>query len=308
MLIFPAYQTLLTRPAVASSDTANFITTDLKLHYDFSNTSCWNRNNSSNAADYTVNNLIDSYNDAFFRVRTNNTFQYGSDSDVINYDTDGGGCLFMDPSEYSYNDAAVLAVPGSWSGESSSTDEYYNLPTETSSHNLMDGLDDDGPFTFEIWYRAYTDSTSSGVVSSRLTDFLTENTSGSEVKLGLRLYGKHPVPIFTRKAWQSFGNSAKLQLIPGSLATGAGWSDWTHHVITRDDSNNFNLYIQNAQAGSAITATHDFDSLKVIGIGAVLSSNTTPIRIGLVRFYKGKGLTSSEVTTNWNAQKSRFGH
>ena len=61
MLIFPTYQTLLTRPVVASSDTANFITTDLKLHYDFSNTSCWNRNNSSNAADYTVNNLIDSY-------------------------------------------------------------------------------------------------------------------------------------------------------------------------------------------------------------------------------------------------------
>ena len=31
-------------------------------------------------------------------------------------------------------------------------------------------------------------------------------------------------------------------------------------------------------------------------------------RLGIYRAYKGKALTSSEVTTNWNDQKSRFGH
>ena len=307
MLIFPTYQTLLTRPVVASSDTANFITTDLKLHYDFSNTSCWNRNNSSNAADYTVNNLIDSYNDAFFRVRTSNTFQYGSDSDVINYNTDGGGCLYMDPSEYSVTDETILIVPGSWSGESSSSDEYYNLPTETSSHNLMDGLDDDGPFTFEIWYRVYIPS-STGVTIGRLYDFLTENTSGSQVKLSQQLFTTHPFWLLARKARQDVQYSNWLTDIPGAPATGTGWSDWVHSVLTRDDSNNFKLYMNNTQRGPTITATHNFDSLKVIGIGWVPNAQTSPMRIGIVRFYKGKALTSSEITTNWDAQKERFGH
>ena len=33
-----------------------------------------------------------------------------------------------------------------------------------------------------------------------------------------------------------------------------------------------------------------------------------PMRLGIFRFYRGKALTASEVTENWNAQKSRFGY
>ena len=38
------------------------------------------------------------------------------------------------------------------------------------------------------------------------------------------------------------------------------------------------------------------------------STSTPPTRRGIIRFYRGKALTASEVTQNWDAQKSRFGH
>ena len=89
MLIFPTYQTMLAKAAANSSGGggSSIIDTDLYVHYDFSDTNCWNRNNSTNAADYTVNNLANDYNDAVFRSRTgtSNAYRNASDSPCIDF-------------------------------------------------------------------------------------------------------------------------------------------------------------------------------------------------------------------------------
>ena len=283
----------------------SFITTDLKVHYDFSNTSCWNRNNSSNAADYTVNNLIDDYNDAVFRVRTSNTFQYGSDSDVIDYDTDGGGCWEMDASEYSYADAAILIIPGTFSGTNSYT-YTYNLPTETSSHNLFNGLGEDEPWTFEIWFKLYVDASNGRYAYP--WNINTIDTGGNTLSFRSIAYGlSFPSPFFRNKIRQYVGNNQIFTSTPSAPTSGAAWTDWIHAVITRDDSNTFKWYLNNSIV-STVTATYDFANLKFLGLGYVGSTDQMSTRTGIVRFYKGKHFSSTDVTTNWNAQKSRFGH
>lgn len=312
MLIFPTYQTLLTKPVATGGDGDgdggsggdSFITTDLKVHYDFSNTSCWSRNNSSNAADYTVHNLIDDYNDAFFRVRTNNSFQYGSDSDVIDYDSDGGGCWVMDPTEYWYQDAAVLVIPGTFSG-TNALQNTHNLPTETSSHNLFNGVGE-GEWTFETWTRFYVNSSNARVTYP--WSISTTNTGGNTIGFNCIIYGLNFPFWFLRNKVRHFIHTTQTMInLPTAVSSGAAWTDWLHIVLTRDDSNTFKLYFQNSNVYT-LTQTHNLANLRFLMLNQVGDANQMPTRTGIFRFYKGKHFSSTDVTTNWNAQKSRFGH
>ena len=75
---------------------SSIINTDLYIHYDFSDTNCWNRQSGTNTNDYTVHNLANDYNDGLFRSRTGTSDAYrnASDSPVIDFNSsDGGGCL-----------------------------------------------------------------------------------------------------------------------------------------------------------------------------------------------------------------------
>ena len=238
----------------------SFITTDLKVHYDFSNTSCWNRNNSSNAADYTVHNLIDDYNDAFFRVRTSNTFQYGSDSDVIDYDSDGGGCWVMDPSEYSSQDSAALVIPGTFSGTNASA-YTYNLPTETSSHNLFNGVGE-GEWTFEIWIRFYVDDSNGRYAYP--WNINTSDTGSNTISFRGVLYGLTFPVNFLKNKLRNYINTTQTFLdLPTAVTSGAAWTDWLHIVLTRDDSNTFKLYFQNSNVYTR-TQTHNLSNLRFL--------------------------------------------
>ena len=53
---------------------------------------------------------------------------------------------------------------------------------------------------------------------------------------------------------------------------------------------------------------NNLDYLKYGRLFVIINGDRPEGRLGIFRFYQGKSLTSSEVTTNWNAQKSRFGH
>ena len=122
---------------------SSIVDTDLYVHYDFSDTDCWNRNNSANAADYTVNNLANDYNDAIFRSRTgaSDAYRDASDSPVLNFESsDGGGCLDVNPNnnEADEDDCALL-IPGSSTNTTSPGYFTYNASTvsSTDSNNLF---------------------------------------------------------------------------------------------------------------------------------------------------------------------------
>ena len=118
-----------------------FVRDDLFVHYDFGNISCWNRTNGTNAADYTVYNLANSYNNALFRCQSGLVdgiwaYQHDSGSDAIIFDSsDGGGCVEFDTSEIDgVSDKFALVIPGSES-DTSQYFPHYNLTTQTGSNN-----------------------------------------------------------------------------------------------------------------------------------------------------------------------------
>ena len=319
MLVFPSYQVLF-----AKETTKSFVTTDLKVHYDFSNTDTWNRNKSSNAADYTVNNLVDDYNDAVFRHRTGTAplnqnignYSSSSDSNMISFDSsDGGGCLKIVPSDGTSNvEWVAILIPGSWS-HGSGYAVNYNISGESSSssNNLLNGVGTGG-FTYEIWRRFYIDLT-----DEYYQRFLYTQDNINSYKGGW-LYGPayNPVPSYQDKMRVGYRSGGSWQQILGVPYSGyppssSGWTPWLHIVATRTSTsaNGFNFYVNNSLISSG-TNSNNYTYSKYVHFGDFTKwptpdNNQQEAKLGLIRYYK-KGLTSSEVTQNWKAQKARFGH
>ena len=289
---------------------SSIVTTDLRVHYDFSNTSCWTGNNSSNAADYTVNNLANDYTDALFRSRTgsSNTFQHDSSSPVIDFiSSDGGGCLEYDGSRLTDDDDRCgLFIAGSVTTTDTSNTRY-NMPTVTGTNNLFNGIGT-GSFTYELWIKLdfnnnktwnalswWGDSTKYGFAT-----YMFGNSASSNA-------GK--ILLFTKDN----SGTSQYKYVDFSGSSNSGFSDWNHLVYSKSSAStdNAKIYVNNS-LDDTFANDQSLSELKYANLpyawGGSSTGNYPPHRYGIFRFYKGKALTSSEVTTNWNAQKSRFGH
>jgi len=305
----------------SSGNTFNGVTTNLEVHYDFSRTDCWNRNQSTNAADYTVNNLAKDYADALFRDRSTGAFEHGSASSCWSFNSsEGGGCLQTVPSNHTdnVNDDAALVIPGA--STSTSDDSFlHDMPTvsSTSSQNLMNGIGT-GAFTIEMWVQFYVNHSNSG--AARKNFFIKGVHAGTSIESyhSFRFYdANYSVSVlrgdlrWLERNGTSGNHSARafVETLPGAPGSGAGWSDWLHIVFSRESgsSDNVKLYCNNSLETTE-TNTNNWDYNSYVKVLEVENSIDPPRRHGIFRFYKGKALTSSEVTTNWNAQKSRFGH
>ena len=319
MLIFPTYQTLLTKPAATSSSSSSSsfggVTTDLDVHYDFSDTSCWNRNKSSNAADYTVNNLAGDHNDGLFRRKVSGTtYTNTSDIDTIDFDSDADGCIEVKSSNYSgSSETTVLLIPGHETSTSTSA-LNYNAPTITDSNNLLNiGT---GAYTIEYWIKFYLDNSNHGSVA--FFKFYNKTTSNSNSDIIMLTYDLNWVSHSIRgdlilKPHHTTTTriiDAPSESFPGQPSSGAGWTDWMHIVVSKESgtsSGNLKAYVNNTLELTT-TGSKNYDYMRYGRILAVYNSSSPDYRIGIFRFYQDKALTSSEVTTNWNDQKSRFGH
>ncbi len=299
-----------------------FIRDDLFIYYDLGNISCWNRQNGTNAADYTVYNLANNHNNALFRCQSaivsgSAAYEHGSGSDAIEFDsTDGGGCFKSDPSEISSDsDKYFLILPGFFSGDNKQLPNY-NLTTEelnTGDNNII-GSDTanqgigTGAFTFEIWVKYYLNTITYSAATHTINGF---DTSNSSVILGSFLWGG---------GWSNFNSAIERQFMINdalnfypngitSSTTSAQWTNWNHLVISRanGNTNGTTVYLNNESKGTT-TISADLETAQYSIITGSTYSTEIPQKLGIFRFYKGKALTSSEVTHNWNAQKSRFGH
>ena len=327
MLIFPTYQTLLAKPVVATGgddSDSGIVSTDLFVHYDFSNTDSWNQTTGTDTEDYTVYNLAHNHNNALIRSRTGSglTYQNDSSSTAISYESsDGGGCIEIDPSVLTgwptfITQRMVIYIPGSQSIS------YWGSPptvSETSSDNLFYGIGT-GPFTFETWVRYYIDDSYTGGYDHRLIYEMKtkrdDETTGFAAKCNyyLRLTGAgySNSASHRRKIRTQFQNPYPSILYSSSDAipsTGSGWSDWLHLVYSRNSNSTSDtkLYANNSLILTR-TDNADFSHFLYGTLFDTWKPQNSLSRFGIFRFYRGKALTSSEVTTNWNAQKSRFGH
>ena len=301
-----------------------FIRDDLFIYYDLGNISCWNRQKGTNAADYTVYNLANNHNNALFRCRSDivsgiQAYQHDSGSDAIIFDSsDGGGCVKFDPSEIDSNsDKFALMIPGSVAS-SAKTQPSYNLTTQelnTGDTNII-GSDTanqgigTGAFTFEIWVKYYLNTTTYSAATHLI---FGKDTSSSSSNIGSFIWGG---------GWSAFNLSAypgkqfrindALNFYPSGITsstTTAQWTNWNHLVISRanGNTNGTTVYLNNESKGTT-TISSDLETAYHTSVAVGISSTEIPQKIGVFRFYKGKALSSTEVTQNWTAQKTRFGH
>ena len=85
--------------------------------------------------------------------------------------------------------------------------------------------------------------------------------------------------------------------------------NWYHYVITRNGTT-LTMYLNNSVVASG-TVSFDFNNTThVPTIGAYTHSDNHNLdgKISIVRVYKGKGFSSSDVTQNFDAVKSRYGY
>ena len=297
----------------------NFINTDLFVHYDFGNISSWNRQNGTNTADYTVYNLANTHNNGLFRclsaiVDGTTAFEHGSGSDAIEFDSsDGGGCVKFDPSEISVDsDKFYIVIPGS----ESATSQYfphYNLTTQTGSNNMYNGIGT-GAYTVEYWLKQTTNSTS--FYLGEKTGLVVDDTSGNRRNDNLSYYGS-ALAAFGLPAWPgakfkvSSGNAADVSFYPDgeTTATTSRESNWNHIVTSRasNATNGTTVYLNNVSQGT-ITNSSNLSTMLFGQLFGAINTSDLPRKLGIFRFYKGKALTASEVSHNWNAEKARFGH
>ena len=295
---------------------SSIVDTDLYVHYDFSDTNCWNRQSGTNTDDYTIHNLANDYNDGLLRSRTgaSNSYRDASDSPCIDFNSsDGGGCIEFIPSNNSSDaDDCSIVIPGSISSTNTSAWTYNITPVgSTDTNNLFKGIDN-GAYTIEVWVRYYLDHSAYFLSDSKIVYAFSKNSSNTTAYHIPYVYGPNYSNASRRnKIRVVLGSFSATEQIPisGVPSSGAAWSDWMHFVYSRNSNtaNDTKIYLNNSLEATS-RENHSLDHMYMFSVEEVADSNRIPKRLGIFRFYRGKALTSSEVTTNWNAQKSRFGH
>ena len=171
--------------------------------------------------------------------------------------------------------------------------QYINIGVNS---NLILGTND---FALELWFKP--------VSRAQSYPFLLHNQVGGS--------------SFTTNCWQindRHGNNPTLATFwcynynAGSSAMLASASvisngNWYHLVITRI-GNIFSMYL-NSVLQSTVTSSISVDG----GASTYYGFNTTGAggfngNSSIIKVYKGKGLTSTEVLQNYNATKSRYGY
>ena len=89
-------------------------------------------------------------------------------------------------------------------------------------------------------------------------------------------------------------------------------SSWTHVIVSHDtNTSNVKIYINGTEELDATDSTNWSSYFSgndyILRIGKMSGTHTVG-DISIVRIYKGKALTASEVDDNYNAEKARYGY
>ena len=178
-----------------------------------------------------------------------------------------------------YNDVSYFDLDGS--------NDYVNAG---SNSDFAFGT---GDFTIEMWW--YSDQTQSAVTGLLS---LTNSSASTNWQLGPGYQSDSNQIVFTGSDHQS---SPQIK-----DPTNYSNQVWTNTIVTRT-SGTVKLYTNGANVASISDSSNYSDTgpLKIgINRGNTVYWNG---RISVVRLYKGKGLTASEVAQNFNALRGRYG-
>ena len=259
MLIFPTYQTLLTK-TVTSSSVGSIITDDLVLHVDASDSSSYGGSGT------TWTDLSGEGNHG--TLRNSPTFNAASGSDPAYFNLPGGQT----------NDANVISV-------------YFpsSLESDADDFHAASGKS----FTIAVWFEALSSATNEfGAIVAKAGGWggagnIFLSYDGNDADLGARIRG--------------VGSSSNIY--NGDFPM--GW----HEIVLTWDGSTFKAYdngsfVTNLTVGSAAVQNYR------LSLGAAKSGENhgtdTPINIGELKVYSD-ALSASEVTSNYNALKSRYG-
>jgi hypothetical protein len=205
----------------------------------------------------------------------------------------GSGTSWTDLSDRGNNGALVGGVTYNSSNQGSlvfngnssgTTDSYVNLPVTT------DFAFGSGDFTVEMWIYANT--------GNYVSTFISINSTSGYAALRLENYNSN---------LDAFHSSDGASHLIGKQSTSLIANKWTHLVFSRINGN-AKIYLDGVE------------KLNYSLVGSLVASGNSRIgsligwtdrnhsgNIAITRIYKGKGLTSTEVTTHFDLTKSRFG-
>ena len=280
MLIFPTYQTMLAKAAATSSGGSSIVTTDLISHWDFGNSSSYSSGGTS------ITDLSGNSNGGTIVAGANNSYSN------ISYSSDNGGHI-------------ILTNDGADSATFTRTDLFKDI-----------GTDD---FTLEFWWNPYWESSRSNEgYMSLLANTPMSNGYNENVRIQIRAGKIRVSNWFTAVGTQTSGSWTYID--SSAVYTNNDYHGWEHLVFSRigTGNNNTKMYRNNSLIETWTNKADYDDAYNTSDSNAKKSllSSLVPAganyayrgKFAIFRFYIGTGLTSSEVTTNWNAQKSRFGH
>tara|TARA_Y100001963_G_C6682836_1_gene400702 strand:- start:133 stop:948 length:816 start_codon:yes stop_codon:yes gene_type:complete len=270
MLIFPTYQTILAKAAAASGGSSH-VTTDLDTYYDFGDSDC-----------YT-----------------------SSSSDVTDLSGNGNGATVYNHSYASYSSDQGGHIILTWQTTVSQSQKIeFDVPNPLRTVGS-------GAFTIEFWFNPARSSNNNGT-----------------------LWGHYPGAENTRMILRGAGNCKKLRIsnhffpnwtyidstctYDGTGIVDGEYYGWEHLVLSRESQNTdgVKFYRNNSLIGeetSTLTYSdtdYNGNNIACIGnypSGTLYAAGRCPIKLGIYRLYIGTALSSTDVTTNWNADKSRFG-
>ena len=104
--------------------------------------------------------------------------------------------------------------------------------------------------------------------------------------------------------WYYYNGSAQTVASGKTLSTG----QWYHLVFAFDGSTGMTIFVNGVLEKSATVSGTPSGTSATFSIGKITSGGSTfNGKVALVRIYKARGFTASEVLNNFNATRTRFG-
>ena len=155
-----------------------------------------------------------------------------------------------------------------------------------------------GDFTVEMWFNV------TGTSPQQYGERLFCQTQGGTNYFVISASRGDPVvkkPVFTYAA-----SGGGTHIVSSTAYTEGTW----HHLIITRNGTTATLYLDNSSVATATVSLNFNNTTYVPTIGAFTHSDQLNFdgKISIVRVYKGKGFSSSDVTQNFDAVKSRYGY
>ena len=182
---------------------------------------------------------------------------------------------------------------------SSDNDGVFVFDGTNDRVNLPAGSDfayGTGDFTVEIWFNV------TGTSPQTWGEIAFSQTVSGTNYFALFTSAQNPVQ---KKPTFIYGTGNGTYIISSTAYTE---DTWYHYVVTRNGTA-LTMYLNNSVVATDTVSFNFNNTTYAPAIGAYTHSDNLNLegKISIVRVYKGKGFSASDVTQNWNVSKARHG-